>query len=593
MPDMLDKEKRSTLMSKVGSVDTKPEWILRCGLHRMGLRYRLGDRRLPGRPDLVFPMYRAAVFVHGCYWHRHQGCKDASVPKSNSAFWRNKFAENVARDRRVQAEIENIGWRVMVVWECELIRDTVATVHKVAHWLRSNSDDCDGWSEKESGAYALDRRELLGAAEEKVRYRVDSRGGGWSEKALANERTCRIDSSASRTFAVVDLFSGAGGMSYGFHRHPSFKVVGAADAELGKPSAGNGKLQCNGTYSRNIGLCPKRLDLTTISPAQLREALGLPVDLHISVLSSCPPCTGFSRANPENHLRDDRRNSLVRRSAEFAVALSADIVMMENARELIRGNFKHHYEWFREFLENNGYNVFGRTYLLSRFGLPQVRDRAIVIAVKQHLPLYTLESLWDGWTVSDEAITVRRTFSTIAPDAAGYDLNPGFSSDAVRRRIMAIPKNGGSWMDLLSRPDADSLLTDAMRRIVSLRRFGSYPDVYGRMAWDKPAPTIKRECSHVGNGRYAHPDNDRLCTVREMAALQGFPNEFVFNGSAVSNMYRHIGDAVPPLISYQLAHLAHWILTGEQPKVADVLLPGTNLRPEDIVKKKQGELFGA
>lgn len=394
-----------------------------------------------------------------------------------------------------------------------------------------------------------------------------------------------------RQFAVIDLFSGAGGMSFGFHKHPAFVIVAAADAELGKPSTGRGKLQCNSTYVQNIGVCPARLDLSVVPPGHLRTKLGLVEERHIAVLSTCPPCTGFSRANPENHLRDDRRNSLVRRSAEFAVALSVDIVVMENARELIRGNFKHHYEWFREYLEAHGYNVFGRTYKLSRFGLPQVRERAIVIAARQHLPLHTLDSLWDGWAVREEALTVRRAFGAISQDAVGVDLCPDFASDTVRRRIGAIPKDGGSWMDLLQRKDAGDLLTDAMKRIVARKRFGSYPDVYGRMAWDKPAPTIKRECSHVGNGRYVHPENDRLCTVREMAALQGFPNDFVLNGAAVSNMYRHIGDAVPPLVSYQLAHLCHWMLTGEQPEVESVLLPGANLRPEDVVRMKQQELF--
>ncbi len=394
-------------------------------------------------------------------------------------------------------------------------------------------------------------------------------------------------------FAVVDLFSGAGGMSFGFHKHPAFKIVAAADAELGKPSTGRGKLQCNSTYVQNIGVTPALLDLSAVPPGQLRSVLSLSEERHISVLSTCPPCTGFSRANPENHLRDDWRNSLVRRSAEFAVVLSVDIVVMENARELIRGNFKHHYEWFREHLERHGYNVFGRTYMLSRFGLPQVRERAIVVAAKQHLPLHTLDSLWDGWGVADEAITVRRTFDAISPDAVGNGVSPDFSSDSVRRRIAAIPKDGGSWMDLLQREGFEDFLTDAMKRIVQRRRFGSYPDVYGRMAWDRPAPTIKRECSHVGNGRYVHPEQDRLCSVREMAALQGFPNDFVFNGAAVSNMYRHIGDAVPPLISYQMAHLAYWILTGDQPRVEEVLLPETNLRSVDVVRKKQQDLFSA
>lgn len=258
---------------------------------------------------------------------------------------------------------------------------------------------------------------------------------------------------------------------------------------------------------------------------------------------------------------------------------------MENARELVRGNFKHHYEWFWEHLEKHGYYVFGRSYMLSRFGLPQIRERAIVIAVKQWLPLHTLDSLWDGWGVGDEALTVSRAFESAAGRSTDTDYFHAFASETVRKRIAAVPKNGGSWMDLLKREDADDLLTGAMKRIVARKRFGSYPDVYGRMAWDRPAPTIKRECSHVGNGRYVHPEQDRLCSVREMAALQGFPNDFVLNGAVVSNMYRHIGDAVPPLISYQLAHLSCWILTGEQPAVPDILLPKTNVSGSDIVKK--------
>ena len=86
----------------------------------------------------------------------------------------------------------------------------------------------------------------------------------------------------------------------------------------------------------------------------------------------------------------------------------------------------------------------------------------------------------------------------------------------------------------------------------------------------------------MGNGRYAHPQEHRLCSVRELAAIQGFPSDFAFNGAAVANMYRHIGDAVPPLISFQLAHLSHWILTGERPRIEEILLPNTNVRSRDI-----------
>ena len=382
---------------------------------------------------------------------------------------------------------------------------------------------------------------------------------------------------------VVDLFSGAGGMSYGFKAHGAFDVIAAADAEIGKPTSGNGKLQCNTTYRNNIGIDPKRVDLADLVPSDVRDVLGIGKRV-VNVLSVCPPCTGFSRTNPQNHLRDDARNGLVSKAADFAIALDADVVVMENARELIRGNFLHHYRAFRERLEDNGYSVFGRNYMLNRFGLPQIRERAIVIATKEELSLYTLESMWDGWGVKEPAKTVRRALA-VASGANGADHRcPGFGSETVKRRLSVIPPDGGSWMDLLGHPDEKELLTGSMKKIVAAGRFGSYPDVYGRMAWDKPAPTIKRECAHIGNGRYAHPEKNRLCTVAEMAALNGFPHHYHFNEASLANIYRHIGDAVPPMISYQLAHLCRWILTNEQPRIQDLVLAGTSLVPSDLVR---------
>ena len=120
-----------------------------------------------------------------------------------------------------------------------------------------------------------------------------------------------------------------------------------------------------------------------------------------------------------------------------------------------------------------------------------------------------------------------------------------------------------------------------MKHRARLRDLGSHPDVYGRMWWDRCAVTIKRECGHIGNGRYAHPEQDRLCTVREMAILQGFPASYTFVGT-LANRYRHIGDAVPPLISYQLAALAQWMLTGRRPEPAELILPGSHLTAADI-----------
>ncbi len=117
--DRLTPERRSWLMSRVRARDTSTEMRVRRAAHAMGLRFRLHRRDLPGTPDLVFPKHRLAMFVHGCFWHRHPGCKKATTPKSRVRYWQSKFERNVERDRRAVAELEAIDWRVAVIWECE------------------------------------------------------------------------------------------------------------------------------------------------------------------------------------------------------------------------------------------------------------------------------------------------------------------------------------------------------------------------------------------------------------------------------------------------------------------------------------------
>lgn len=118
MTDIVSPAKRSQMMSGIRGKDTKPELLVRSHLHRKGLRYRL-HAKLPGKPDLVFPKHRTAVFVHGCFWHRHQDCKYATTPKSNAEFWQTKFVANVKRDALVQEQLTALGWRVLVVWGCQ------------------------------------------------------------------------------------------------------------------------------------------------------------------------------------------------------------------------------------------------------------------------------------------------------------------------------------------------------------------------------------------------------------------------------------------------------------------------------------------
>jgi DNA mismatch endonuclease, patch repair protein len=118
MADIVDKATRSRMMSGIRAKDTKPELIVRSFLHRAGIRFRL-HVKLPGKPDLLLPKFKTAVFVHGCFWHRHQGCRFATTPSTNRAFWQEKFRTNVSRDSDATKRLEALGWRVLIVWECQ------------------------------------------------------------------------------------------------------------------------------------------------------------------------------------------------------------------------------------------------------------------------------------------------------------------------------------------------------------------------------------------------------------------------------------------------------------------------------------------
>lgn len=120
MMDSLSALERSERMSLIRGKDTKPEVSLRQVLHREGLRFRLHVRSLSGCPDIVFPRYRVVIFVHGCFWHHHHGCKIAHIPKTHPQFWEKKFKRNVDRDIEVTKELKSMGWKVIVVWECEI-----------------------------------------------------------------------------------------------------------------------------------------------------------------------------------------------------------------------------------------------------------------------------------------------------------------------------------------------------------------------------------------------------------------------------------------------------------------------------------------
>jgi DNA (cytosine-5)-methyltransferase 1 len=253
--------------------------------------------------------------------------------------------------------------------------------------------------------------------------------------------------SPRRTF--IDLFSGAGGMTFGCHTHPSFRVVEAFDGEFGKPSSGKGRLGCNETFRLNIGLSLTPVDLAQVEDADIEAArfdsLG---GLDLDVLSACPPCTGFSRANPNNHLHDDdERNSLLVRTARWVRILKPRVLVMENARELLTGNFAHHFRELRRQLEGMGYDVRATIHMLDRFGLPQRRERALVVATRLPIGAKDLEDLWQGFEIDQKATHVRRCIAHLPAVSAGerhpgdpFHVSPKMTAE-TRDRIRAIPSD--------------------------------------------------------------------------------------------------------------------------------------------------------
>jgi DNA mismatch endonuclease (patch repair protein) len=132
--DTLTKEHRSWNMSRIKSRDTNPEKTVRSLLHNLGYRFRIHRKDLPGKPDIVLPRYKTVIFVHGCFWHRHKGCKYAYTPKSRIDFWQKKFAENQQRDKRAKQQLQKLEWRVVTIWECET-KQLQTLCHRIKRFL--------------------------------------------------------------------------------------------------------------------------------------------------------------------------------------------------------------------------------------------------------------------------------------------------------------------------------------------------------------------------------------------------------------------------------------------------------------------------
>jgi DNA (cytosine-5)-methyltransferase 1 len=353
----------------------------------------------------------------------------------------------------------------------------------------------------------------------------------------------KTDPAGPSVIQVIDLFSGCGGMSYGFaHSGPgkvSFRVLGGLDIDG----------HANATYARMIkrpALAEDVRDL--VRPGRLRRALReweYDPDLPL-LLIGCAPCQGFS-SHRKKDKRNDSRNELLSAFAEVAAALSPDLVVMENVPEMLQAGHWPHFAQFKARIESKGYTVRARIHNLASFGVPQERYRAVVLASKTS----SRTRMPDPKLSPDQFSTVRNAISWLPSlQAGGSDLKDPMHRTSKHRpstiRLLSmIPKDGGSRRSL-----------PAGVGPACHQKVDGFRDVYGRLWWDRPAVAITARCRTPSCGRFTHPEQDRGLSIREAALLQGFPRDFMFEGP-FDDCYKQIGNAVSPIFAKELArHIA-------------------------------------
>lgn len=337
-------------------------------------------------------------------------------------------------------------------------------------------------------------------------------------------------------FQVIDFFSGAGGMSAGFAMVAkvipgSFKFLAGVDICE----------DATKSYSKNYGAHGMVQDIRKLSePGELKKflaSIGYDPSKPL-VIIGCSPCQGFTSHRKKNWEERDPRNDLVSIFASIATRLKPACVVMENVPEMFSNKYESYYQNAKGIFKKAGYTVHQKVYNTAAFGVPQERFRLLSIAMKKDflLPLevYTKQ----------EFLTVRDAIGDLPEIAPGertvndaYHVSAKHKPETIKV-IQSVPKNGGS------RPKGIGPKC--------LDKVKGFTDVYGRLYWERPSITITQYARNPASGRYVHPEQDRGLTIREVARLQSFPDDFQFAGK-FDSMFKQIGEAVPPKFSCGVA----------------------------------------
>jgi len=376
-------------------------------------------------------------------------------------------------------------------------------------------------------------------------------------KALLSFTPLDFDSTRSNPIQVIDFFSGAGGTSLGFAAInriiPVFQFIAGCDKN---PVSAV-------TYSRNFGtptICEDVLNIAK-SPAKIHTFLNrINFDeTKPTILIGCTPCQGFSSHRKKYWSNaDDDRNNLVIAFSQIVTEINPDVFIMENVPEFLSNRYLQYYNKARKTFKKVGYIVKQNIYNAAEFGVPQKRFRTIIVGMKKEFLLP------DGYFTPKEYKTVRDAIGKLRPLKGGESDPVDTLHKAVAHKrstievIKKVPHDGGNL------PEGEGPKC--------LMKVNGFYDVYGRLSWDKPAITITHYARNPASGRYTHPVQNRGLTAREAARLQSFPDGFQFEGKS-DDIYRQIGEAVPPLLSCGIA--------------VDVLIEYLSIEPTTIQLEKE------
>lgn len=329
--------------------------------------------------------------------------------------------------------------------------------------------------------------------------------------------------------AVIDLFCGVGGLSHGFILE-GFKVVAGIDSDI----------TCGYAFSANNSsefICK---DVNALSSEEIKSLFPKNA---IKILVGCAPCQPFSRytSGIKMEAKDDRW-SLLNSFAKIIEIVQPEIVSMENVPQLARYNLNSVYSRFLQTLKDNGYYISDTQNIVScsEYGVPQKRKRLVLLASK-----YGEIDLIPPQYDKDKYVTVRDAIGQLPKIKDGEicitdALHRAQKLSELNKRRIRITAEGGSW-----RQWPEELKLKCHKKLSG----STYGDVYGRMKWDEPAPTLTTHCTGLGNGRFGHPEQDRAISLREAAVLQSFPVDYKFldpeNGTTYRDIQKHIGNAVP------------------------------------------------